>query len=211
MSKKVVIIGAGGHAKVVASTLLICGYNVIGFLDDDEKKIGTKLLDIPVIGNIELLKEGNFDFSIIAIGDNSIRRKIYYLYKEYTNFVSIIHPFSYVHSSVEIGEGSVIFAGVVIQPDVRIGNNVIVNTSVSIDHDCVIGDFVHLAPGVHLAGGVIVEEGAFLGIGSSVIQYRKVGKWSILGAGGCVIKDIPEFTIAVGVPAIPVKENKISI
>ncbi len=81
----------------------------------------------------------------------------------------------------------------------------IINTGITIDHDCKIGDFVHLAPGVNLAGGVLVEEGSFLGINSSVIPYKRIGKWVTVGAGGAVIQDVPEFTTVVGVPAKPIR------
>ncbi|MEM2525994.1 MAG: acetyltransferase [Candidatus Methanomethylicaceae archaeon] len=204
-NKKIIVIGGGGHSKVVISTLLELGYNVIGVLDDDINKKNTKVMGIPILGSIELLKSGNFEQGIIAIGDNKIRKEILYKFKDFCKWPVVVHPFSYVHPSVEIGEGTVIFAGAVIQPDVIIGEHVIVNTGVTIDHDCRIGNFVHLAPGVHLAGGVVIGEGSFLGIGSSVIPYKNIGSWAIVGAGGVVIQDIPDFVKVVGVPAKPIK------
>lgn len=204
--KEVIVLGAGGHAKVVISTLLETNFQIKGILDDDPAKWNQKVLDIPVIGSIELLKSGNFDQAIIAIGNNKIRKDIAERYNDFCRWISIIHPSSYVHPSVEIGKGSVIFAGAVIQPDVKIGNHVIINTGATIDHDCVIEDFVHIAPGVHLAGGVSVGEGALVGIGSSVIPYKRIGKWSIVGAGAVVIQDIPDFTTVVGVPARAIKK-----
>lgn len=208
MSRRdIVIIGAGGHAKVVISTLFELNFKIVGILDDDPNKWNQKVFNVPIIGPIELLKTGNYELGIVAIGDNKIRNEIVNKYGNFCKWVSIIHPFSYVHPSVQIGEGSVIFAGVVIQPDVIIGKHVIVNTSASIDHDCNIEDFVHIAPGCHLAGGVYVGEGSLIGIGSSIIPYKKVGKWSIIGAGSVVINDIPDCVTVVGVPARILKNN----
>lgn len=208
MSRRdIVIIGAGGHAKVVISTLFELNFKIVGILDDDPNKWNQKYFNVPIIGPIELLKTGNYELGIVAIGDNKIRNEIVNKYGNFCKWISIIHPFSSVHPSVQIGEGSVIFAGVVIQPDVIIGKHVIVNTSASIDHDCNIEDFVHIAPGCHLAGGVYVGEGSLIGIGSSIIPYKKVGKWSIIGAGSVVINDIPDCVTVVGVPARILKNN----
>ncbi len=204
-SKKIIVIGGGGHSKVVISTLLELGYRVIGVLDDDINKKDSKILNFPILGPIELLKSGNFEHGIIAIGDNKVRKEIADKFKDCCKWISVVHPFSFVHQSVEIGEGTVVFAGSVIQTDVIIGNHVIINTGVTIDHDCKIGNFAHLAPGVNLAGGVLVEEGSFLGINSSVIPYKRIGKWATVGAGGVVIQDVPEFTTVVGVPAKPIR------
>jgi len=202
--REVVVLGAGGHSKVVISTLKELGFKIQGALDDNENKWNTHILDVPVIGPLELLKSGNFEQGIIAIGDNRIRREVSEKYENLCRWISIIHPFSYVYPGVEIREGSVIFAGAVIQPDVKIGKHVIVNTSASIDHDCVVEDFVHIAPGVHLAGGVFIGEGSLMGVGSVVIPYKRVGKWSIIGAGSVVIRDISDLTTAAGVPAKPI-------
>jgi sugar O-acyltransferase (sialic acid O-acetyltransferase NeuD family) len=205
--KEVIVLGAGGHAKVVISTLLELNFQINGVLDDDPNKWNQKVLNIPVLGPIELLKSGNFEQGIIAIGDNKTRKEIVEKYNGFCRWISIIHPFSYVHPSVEIGDGSVIFAGAVIQPEVIIGKHVIINTSASVDHDCKIEDFVHIAPGVHLAGGVSVGEGSLLGVGSSIIPYKRIGGWTIVGAGSVVINDIPDCVTVVGVPARPIGDK----
>lgn len=205
--KEVIVLGAGGHAKVVISTLLELNFQIKGVLDDDPNKWNQKVLNIPVLGPIELLKSGNFEQGIIAIGDNKTRKEIVEKYNGFCRWISIIHPFSYVHPSVEIGDGSVIFAGAVIQPEVIIGKYVIINTSASVDHDCKIEDFVHIAPGVHLAGGVLVGEGSLLGVGSSIIPYKRIGRWTIVGAGSVVINDIPDCVTVVGVPARPIGDK----
>jgi sugar O-acyltransferase (sialic acid O-acetyltransferase NeuD family) len=200
---EVVIIGAGGHAKVVISTLIESGLKVFGLLDDDKNKWGSKVLDIPIIGPLELVKTNNFKKAVIGIGDNFLRKKLVECFKNDCEWITVIHPHSYVHPSVKIGEGTVIFAGTIIQPDAEIGKHVIINTGATVDHDCKIGDYVHLAPGVHLAGNITIDEGTFIGIGSSVIPGRSIGKWSVVGAGGVVINDIPPSSKVAGVPVRP--------
>ncbi|MCF6095704.1 acetyltransferase [Thermovorax subterraneus] len=207
VSEPIVVIGAGGHAKVVAATLIEAGFKVAFFLDEDEKKWGGKIFDIPIVGPGELVKKKCKKLkSVVAIGDNLLREKVVNKYSGYFDWMSVIHPRAYVHPSVRIGEGTVVFAGAIIQPDTVIGEHVIINTGATIDHDCVVGDFVHIAPGTNLAGGVTVEKGAFLGIGTKVIPGVKIGMWSKIGAGSVVIKDIESNVTAVGVPAKVIKK-----
>jgi sugar O-acyltransferase (sialic acid O-acetyltransferase NeuD family) len=194
----VVVIGAGGHGKVVVSALLEAGINVRGIFDDDEKKWGLEVLGVPVCGPVSEAEQHG-DFAILGIGGNEMRKRL----AESLNlrWRTIIHPRAWVHPSVLLGEGSVAFAGAIIQPDTAVGNHVIVNTGALIDHDCEIGDYVHIAPGTKLAGQVKLEEGVFLGIGSSAIPGVSVGAWTTVGAGAAVVNDLPANVTAVGVPA----------
>ncbi len=194
------ILGAGGHAKVVVSICIEKRKKIEGVLDEDKNKWGKELLGIPIIGGFADLKN-NRSNAIIGIGNNKIRSKIAKKYTNNVDWITAIHPLSYVHPSVTIGYGSVIMAGVVIQPDTVIGNHVVINTSASIDHDCVINDYAHVAPGVHLAGGVEIGQGTLLGISSSAIPCVKIGEWSVIGAGSVVVNDIPSKKMAVGIPA----------
>jgi len=152
--KDLVVIGGGGHAKVVIATARAVGYEVTGILDEDETKYGKFVLDVPIIGGLDLLRSGMYERAVIAIGDNRERQRIAHYYKGFCTWVTLIHPYSFVHSTCLIGDGTVVFAGVVIQPETIIGEHCIVNTSASVDHDCFLGDFVHIAPGVRLTGGV---------------------------------------------------------
>ncbi len=204
--EEIVVLGGGGHAKVVIATLLDLGYRIRGIFDDDPEKWHTDLLGIPVIGSLELVYRERFPRAVIAIGDNRIREKIAERFRGLLRWEKVIHPRSFVHPSVSIGEGTVIFAGSIIQPDTVIGEHAIINTGATVDHDCRIENFVHLAPGVRLAGGVTIGEGSFLGTGSVVIPNKKVGEWATVGAGGVVIRDIPPYVTVVGVPAKPVKK-----
>ncbi len=191
----IVVIGAGGHAKVVISTLVARGFSIEAVMDDDETKWGTDAQGTPVT-RIERERGGS---GIIGIGDNAQRRDM----ARALNFEwrTVVHPSAWVHPSAKLGRGTVVFAGAVVQPDAVIGEHVIVNTGATIDHDCIIEDYAHIAPGVHLAGSVHVGEGAFLGIGSGVIPGVKVGRWSTLGAGAMATRDVADGVVAVGVPA----------
>jgi len=205
--KGIVILGAGGHAKVVLSTALAAGLSVEGIFDDDDTKWGQRLLDVPVLGPLETLRSERFPQAVIAIGDNRVRKMIAERFDGCCEWITVIHPRAFVHQSVRIGRGTVIFAGTVIQPDTVVGDHVILNTGVTVDHDCMIGNFVHLAPGVHLAGSVVVEEGGFLGVGSVVIPGQKVGQWATVGAGAVVIRDVSPLDTVAGVPAKPIAEQ----
>ena len=191
----VVVIGAGGHAKVLVSTLIARGLPIAAVFDDDEQKWGADMQGVRVSG-MEPERGGR---AIVGIGDNAKRMKIAKALR--FDWDLVVHPNAYVHPSAKLGRGTVVFAGAVVQPDAVIGEHVIVNTGATIDHDCVIGDYAHLAPGVHLAGSVHVGEGAFLGIGSVAIPGVKIGRWSTLGAGAVAIRDVPDGVVAVGVPA----------
>ncbi|MFN3691372.1 MAG: acetyltransferase [Fervidobacterium sp.] len=203
---KLIMIGAGGHGKVVLSTALEMGIEVIGILDDTPEKWNKMLLDVPILGPISLFEElKNDEVSfIIAIGDNLARKKIaMQISKRYKDvrWATLIHPKAYVHSSAKIEQGSVVFAGAIVQPYARIGEHTIINTAAVVEHDCNVGNWVHLAPGVRLAGSVTVKDGAFLGVGSVVIPLKEIGEWTTIGAGSVVVRDIPQKSVAYGVPA----------
>lgn len=199
----VYVIGAGGHAKVVVSTLLEVGIPVDGFFDDDVKKLDSTILGVRVVGTIADAKALSPQSGVIGIGDNKVRQRIAEELEGW-EWLSVVHPRAYVHSSTRLGPGTVVFAGSVVQPDVHLGAHVIINTGVTVDHDCIVWNFVHLAPGVHLAGSVQIGEGAFLGTGVAVIPGVRIGNWAVIGAGGVVIRDVPPHVTAVGVPARPI-------
>ena len=200
-----VVLGAGGHAKVVVSTLLACGSAVAAVFDDDTTKWGQKIQGV-VVGRMEPDRVGR---AVIAIGDNAQRRE--FARGAQFQWETVIHPSASVHPSAKIGCGTVIFAGAIVQPDVVIGDHVIVNTGATIDHDCVIGDYAHLAPGVHLAGMVQVGEGALLGIGCVALPGVKIGAWSTLGAGAVLLHHLADGVRAAGVPAQLLEPKKAAL
>jgi acetyltransferase EpsM len=198
----VAVIGAGGHAKVVASTLMAAGYQVSGFYDDDADKWGKSIFNIPIVGPINDLKSGDRSRAIIGLGDNKARQKL--ATKLDLDWITVVHPFAWVHPEVRLGVGTVVCAGAVVQPGATIGSHVIINTKASVDHDCYVGDYVHISV-AHLAGRAIAEEGSFLALGSTVLPGLCVGAWALLGAGSIATKNIPPDSTAVGNPARIIK------
>lgn len=194
----VVVIGAGGHAKVVIALVEACDEAVVGVFDGDPARVGSVVVGHRVqwLGD---LTQQEHDV-VVAIGSNKARQKVVSELKGH-RFVPFVHPHAWVAPTAVIKPGAVVFAGAVVQPDAVVGAHAIVNTMASIDHDCVIGDFVHLAPGCHLAGNVHVDEGAFCGVGVSVVPGKKIGRWSTVGAGAVVVKDVAADVVVKGVPA----------
>src|SRR5690242_5826133 len=188
-SARLVVIGAGGHAKVVISTLRANGYLVAAVFDEDSSRWGTGILGVPVRGPTAMADQAGFELGIIAIGDNAARKRIARSLK--LRWLTLVDPAAWVDPEARLGAGTVVFAGAVIRPGSVVGEHVIVNTSASVDHDCVVNDFAHIAPGVNLAGNVQIDEGAFLGIGSKAVSGRKVGAWATVGAGAVVVRDLP--------------------
>ena len=201
MSKDVIIIGAGGHAKVIADIIYKSGDNLIGFLDDNLANIGKeKKKKKKVLGTTKDIENYNKNYFIIGIGNNSIRKKINN--ENNLKLYTAIHPSAIIAQDVKIGIGSVIMAGVVINPGTVIGKNCIINTCSSLDHDNLLEDYVHISPGAHLAGTVSVKEGTWICTGAIIKNNITIGKNNIIGAGSVVIKDIiDENTTYIGVPA----------
>lgn len=200
------LFGAGGHAKVVIDAMQASEQFLIeGLLDDDGALFGSYVLGFSVKGAItpESIKQLGIKHAVIALGSNRARANIAGRCRGMVQWMTVVHPKAYVAASARVGRGSVIFAGAVVQPDAWVGEHVIVNTASSIDHEVVLGDFSHIAPGARLAGNVHVKEGAFLGIGASILPGKTIGAWSTVGAGAVVVQDIQDEVTAVGVPAKP--------
>lgn len=196
-TKKVVVIGAGGHGKVVVSTLQASGVVVDAIYDDNPKHWGTQILAVPVCGPISEISAAPQRFSgIIGIGHAGVRQRV--AESLTIEWLTAVHPRAFVHPSVKLRAGTVVFAGAVLQPNVQIGSHVIVNTSASIDHDCEIGDFVGIGPGTHLSGTVRVGDRSLLGTGCSVLPNIKIESDVTVGAGTVVINDLPAGCTIVG-------------
>jgi sugar O-acyltransferase (sialic acid O-acetyltransferase NeuD family) len=197
--RSLAVIGAGGHAKVVASTALAVGWQISGVYDDNEGLWGGKLLGVPIKGPAAKAVVDQVPAAVIGIGSND-RRAI--LSKQlHLPWATVVHPSAFLDPSVVLGDGTVVFAGVVVQPSTVIGDHVILNTGSTIDHDCRVGSYAHIAPGVNLAGNVTVGSESFLGIGVAVIPGTTIGAQVVVGAGAVVIHDLPDRVVAVGVPA----------
>lgn len=201
MKNKLIIIGASGHGKVVADIAIKMNkWQSITFLDDDESIKAS--IGLEVIGKtadaFTYKEEANF---FVAIGSNTTREKIQEkLIEQGLNVVSLIHPSAVIGTDVEMGIGTAVMAGVVINSSTRIGNGCIINTSSSVDHDNVIEDYVHISPGVNVAGTVKVGKGSWIGIGSVVSNNVNICSGCKVGAGAVVVEDITEPGSYVGVP-----------
>lgn len=203
MSKdKLIIIGAGGHGRVVADIALNLRYwKEISFLDDaiDSLYFG----DVNVIGKVNDWRNYIHDSDIIVgIGNNDLRAKLLnILLHENVSIPTLIHPSSTIGSNVYIGVGTVVMAGVVVNCSSTIGKGVILNTGSTIDHDNCIKDFAHVAPGAHLAGNVKIGEKTWLGVGCSVCNNIEITSQCMIGAGAVVVKSISEKGTYLGIPA----------
>ena len=205
--RRILIVGAGGHAQVIADAILSGAragddWQVAGFLDDNSELVGREVLSFKILGTSGQIAQFEHDAVVVGIGDNAVRARVFdRLKRQGETLLCVIHPRAVVAGDVVLGEGSVVFANAVINTSSIIGDDVIVNTGATIDHHARIGAHAHLAPGVHLGGGVTVGEGALFGIGSSVIPNRTIGAWTTVGASAAVVRDLPDRVMAVGVPA----------
>jgi len=199
----VLILGAGGHGKVVADILQCQGIRVRGFLDDDPALWGTRQSGLSVFGPIDTYTQHGPGDLIVGVGSIAVRQEIVRRlgWRAHARWCNAIHPRAIIAASARLGPGTMVAAGAVVNSDVVLGEHVIVNTGATVDHDCVIGDFAHIAPGVHLAGGVRIGRETLIGIGVTVIPQRCVGDVTVVGAGSVVIEDIPDGVTAAGVPA----------
>lgn len=198
----VIIIGASGHAKVVADIIRRSGNRIVGFLDDNPDIIGSTFIGFPVLGTTKdygrYMENNEF---IIAIGSGEARERIV---RGMQNVVwhTAIHPNAVVSSmDVSIGEGTVVMAGVVINPGAKIGRHCIINSSSVIEHDNFIDDFSHVSVGAKIAGTVHIGKRSWIGIGAVISNNVNICSDCMIGAGTVVVKNINEAGTYIGVPA----------
>ncbi|MCH5186270.1 MAG: acetyltransferase [Oscillospiraceae bacterium] len=202
-----IIIGAGGHGKVVADIASLCGYKEIAFIDDDTS-LSSGNYSYPVIDIVEnTMKYKDSDF-FVAIGNASVRERIYKkLIEERLNIVTLIHPSAVTASGIDIGKGTVIMAGAIINPGSTIGNGCIINTAATVDHDCTINDFAHISVGAHLGGTVNIGRSGWIGIGAAVINNTDICDNCMIGGGAVVVNNIDTAGTYVGNPAKLIKKH----
>src|SRR2546421_813847 len=200
----VVIIGAGGHGRVVLDALRAIGkFHILGFIDADTGKSGGEVMGLPILGPIHLLqklRKQDVRGAIVAIGDNRIRRTYAdQVIESGLELISAIHPSAVISPSARIGRDVLVAAGGIVGSEARIGDDVIINTGAVVDHECVIGRAAHIGPAAALAGRVEVGEGAFIGIGAKVVPCMKIGANAMVGAGGGGMGDVAEGATVGGV------------
>ena len=205
MKSSLVIIGAGGHGRVVADIAKKCGtYTEILFLDDSDN------LTFPVAGKVSSFVNyvSDCDF-VVAIGNNSVRRKITDALKKHNaDIATLVHPAAVLGENVKLGAGTVVMAGCVINNGAYIGEGTIVNTCSSVDHDCIVGDFCHISVGAHVAGTVTIGNSTFVGAGATIINNLEICDDCMIAAGAVVIKSIVESGLWAGVPSVRKNRNK---
>ncbi len=192
MSKKIAIIGAGGHGKVVGEIALLNQFKTIDFFDDIVVSNSSEFPFL-VLGNLNYLRNNfkNYDNYFVAIGDNKIRYdKISWLRKHKLSITNLIHPKSTISKFISLGIGTCIMANAVINAGTSIGDGVIINTSSSVDHDCIIEDYVHVSPNCALSGNIKVGKFTHLGTGTSIRPGVTIGKNVNTGVGSKIYKNI---------------------
>lgn len=204
---KTIIIGAGGHARVLLDALQERGLPVYGLTDIDPLLRGQPVLNVPVIGDDSVISLYPLLTTLLvngigSIDSTAIRRAVFERFKRPGfSFLTVAHPSAVISSHATFGEGVQVMAGAVVQPGVRLGDNTIVNTRASVDHDCVIGAHCHIAPGATLSGAVQVGDGTHIGTGAVIKQGVKIGAGCLVAAGAVVIHNLEDGERVCGVPS----------
>lgn len=200
-----IIIGGGGHAKSVADLAIKNGFNIIGFLDDNETI--TEMLGLKRLGKIEdCEKYADSARFVIGIGNSAVRRRVFDTYK--LEYQTLVHPSAVIGTNVVIGNGTVVMAGAVINADAKIGKQSIINTSAVVEHDCIVGEFTMVAPGSVVCGFSKIGSNCWLGAGSVVNSVINICDNTIVGSGGVVVKNIVEPGTYIGVPVRSQRDGK---
>lgn len=207
MTAPVIVLGAGGHGKVLVDALQLAGATILGLTDARPDLHGSAVLGAPVLGGDEVIARHGTNDVLLVNGIGTTRaeaaRRLQYerFSRQGYRFATVVHPSAIVARDVVLEEGAQVLAGAVVQTGSRIGCNAIVNTRASVDHDCIVGAHAHVAPGATLSGAVVVGEGAHVGTGAAVIQGIRLGRGSVVAAGATVIRDVPDGARVAGVPA----------
>ena len=198
MSEQVIVIGGGGHAKVVIDCIQSAGDTVVGILDDG-LSVGTTVLNIPVLGRIDdYYKFADKQF-IIAVGSNAVRRRIAENIK--VKWYTAVHPRAVISQYAQIGAGTVVMPNAVINAGASVGKHCIINTCAIVEHDNKIDDYVHISPAASLGGTVSIGKETHVGIGAAVRNNIQICGGCVIGAGAAVVKSITECGVYVGIPA----------
>ncbi len=208
----VIVLGGGGHAKVLICALLLQGRRILGYTD--LRADCTSVSGIPRLGDDRILSAHEPETvrlvnGVGSVGATTLRMQIYErLQRKGYRFATVVHPSAVIAPDVRLGEGVQIMAGTVVQPGSRVGANAVLNTGAVVDHDCAIEAHVHIAPGAVLSGSVHIGEGAHVGTGAVIIQGVTIGERSIVGAGTVVVHDVPRDVTVVGVPGKVIRRNE---
>lgn len=207
MSAPIIIVGAGGHARVLIDALRALRRDVVGLVDANPASRGNVVFGIPVLGADDaVLRYATSEIELVngvgSTGSTLLRRRLFDNFKERGfRFAIVTHPGAHIASQVTLREGAQVLAGAVVQVGSMVGRNAIINTNASVDHDCQVGAHVHVAPGATLCGEVRVGDGAHVGAAVCVLQGVELGAECVVGAGAVVLNDVPPGHRVAGVPA----------
>lgn len=212
-----VIIGTGGHARELHAIVEALEnqapdeFSMVGWLDSNTAQHGQQVHGLPVRGGLEWLQGHPEVEVVVGIGAPAVRRRVTRQVQAlgHERFATLVHPSAVVGQRVKLGAGAVVCPGVIVTADAQLGAHVHLNTGCVVTHDDVLGDFSTVSPRAVVAGNVILGEGVEVGMNASIIQGRRIGAWSVIGAQGCVIDDLPANVIAVGAPAKVIKERAV--
>ncbi len=214
--KKIVLMGAGGHAGVVLEALLSARvYTVVGVTVSSPTPSGS-FRGIPVLGSDEVLSKiyrQGVRLCFLAVGGESPSARVRLAQRAEKigfSFVNIIHPNAVISSTATLATGVYVAPGSVINAGAQIGRHSIINTNACVEHDCILGKFVHVAPGVTLSGGVHVGDETHLGTGCSVSHGVRIGAGAVIGVGSAVVSDIPARVVAFGNPCRKIRVNPLA-
>ena len=201
MARRLVILGAGGHARAVADLAEACGWSVAGFTDRSAP-------DGRVLGHdddlLRLIHSATLDAGVVGVGNTALHRRAELfdqLRESGLAIATLIHPHATVSRSARVGQGAVVFPATVLGAGVTVGDNAVIYSAAVAEHECRIGDHVYLSPGAILSGAVDVEVGAFIGAGAVILPGVTIGKHAVVGAGAVVVADVPAGETVAGVPA----------
>jgi UDP-perosamine 4-acetyltransferase len=204
-----IILGGGGHARMLIEILTLRGIPILGILDKNYELWGTTNQGVPILGGDDLLPElltqaKWFAIGLGGTGNNRPRQKLFdYALSLGCEPLSIIHPKAIVSQWTEFGNGSQLLPGCIINVGAVLGKNVIINSGAIVEHDCRIGDHAHIASGARLASTVTIGMGAHIGAGATIRQCINIGSYALVAAGAVVVKDVPDGKIVAGIPAKP--------
>lgn len=216
--KRVVILGAGGHAREVAAIVRDQSQSqdeirVLGFVVESDYIHSAVTSDLPILGDWSWFETADRDdlAVVCAVGDPVLRKRLVDQAMSIgLSFTNVISPLAYLSPHARIGQGVMVFPFAAISTNCVLGDHAIVNVGSTISHDSAIDRYGTIGPGVHIAGNVSLGEGCYLGIGSSVVERISIGAWTMIGAGSVVIRDVPDNVTVVGVPAKVIKKRMIS-
>jgi sugar O-acyltransferase (sialic acid O-acetyltransferase NeuD family) len=212
--KDIIIYGAGSVGRLAEQIIVDINqvsdqFNLLGFLDDDKSKHRTLQHGTPILGDIQWLIQRPNTSVVIGFSNPKQKKQLHTRLKEFghKHFATLIHPDTWIANRVDVGVGSVIYPGVHLDVDIRLGDFCLLNKLSTVGHDTSLGDYTTVSPGVNIGGYNNIGKGVEFGINSCSIQHLRIGNWSVIGAGAVIIRDVPAGSVMVGNPGRELKKT----